>query len=136
MVANSSIARFFEVEKSGSLKEIDTLVHPESRLHARDLVSDKTGRSFESSTVARHAIEPKTNPKEVEEDKFARQITNHLNTAHQDGKFKHLCIAASPHFLGLLRQSLSPSTTQSLSAEIDKDITHMPPLDIKKHFTY
>lgn len=136
MVANSTIARFFEVEKSGSLKEVESFVHPESRMHARDLVSDKPGRSYESATVARHAIEPRTTPKEVEEDLFAKQISEHLHTAHQDGKFKHLYIVASPHFLGLLRQVMTPATTQTLKAEVDKDITHMPPLDIRKHLPY
>ncbi|MBA3237455.1 MAG: host attachment protein [Parachlamydiaceae bacterium] len=136
MVANSSIARFFEVEKSGSLKEIDTFVHPESRLHARDLVSDRPGRSFESASFARSALESRTNPKDVEEDKFARQISEHLHMAHQDGKFSRLYIAAGPRFLGLLRQFMTPTTAQLLTAEIDKDITHMPPLDIRKHLPY
>lgn len=136
MVANSTIARFFEVEKDGSLKEIESFVHPESRLHARDLVSDKTGRSYESATVARHAIEPRTTPKENEEDQFAKQVSEHLHTAHQKGKFKRLYIAASPHFLGLLRQAMPSSITQSLTAEIDKDITHMNPLEVRKHLPY
>lgn len=136
MVANSTIARFFEVEKSGALKEIESFVHPESRMHARDLVSDRPGRSYESATVARHAIEPRTSPKEVEENEFAKQISDHLHTAHQEGKFKHLYIASSPHFLGLLRQCMTSTTMHALKAEIDKDITHMPPLDIRKHLPY
>lgn len=136
MVANSSTARFFEVEKDGSLKEFELVEHPESRMYARDLVSDRPGRSFESATVARHAIEPTTSPKEVEFNHFAKQLTEILNSAHQEGKFKRLYIVASPHFLGLLRPLIKSSTAQALTAEIDKDMTQLSAQEIRKQLPY
>ncbi|MBA3603708.1 MAG: host attachment protein [Parachlamydiaceae bacterium] len=41
VVANSATARVFELEKSGNIKEIETLVHAQSRLHGRDLTTDR-----------------------------------------------------------------------------------------------
>ncbi|MES9844878.1 MAG: host attachment protein, partial [Candidatus Sedimenticola sp. 6PFRAG5] len=45
VVADTSRARIFSADKpASSLVEIQTLAHPESRLHEGDLVSDKAGR--------------------------------------------------------------------------------------------
>ncbi len=133
MVANSSVARFFEIEKNGQLKEINTLIHPESRLHGRDLTSDRPGRAFESTHTARHAMEPPTSPKEVEFEAFAHFISEHLDAAHNEKLFDRLHIAAGPHFLGLLRQAIKPNTAKSLQSTIDKDMTQMTPAEIRTH---
>lgn len=133
MVANSSIARFFLMEKNGSsLTEIETLVHSASRLHGRDLKSDGPGRTQESSTRGRHATDPDTLPQEVQFETFARTLANHLELAKNENKYDRLIIAASPHFLGLLRQNLRPNTTKILEMTIDKDLTHMNPKEIKE----
>ena len=39
VVANSNCARIFEIEKDLKLKELETLIHPESKLRDSDLVS-------------------------------------------------------------------------------------------------
>lgn len=136
MVANSSVARFFEIEKNGQLKEINTLVHPGSRLHARDLTSERPGKAYESTGPVRHAIEPVTSPKEVEFEAFAHFISEHLDAAHSDKLFDRLYIAAGPHFLGLLRQAMKPNTAKALHSTIDKDMTQMTPAEIRTHLAY
>jgi protein required for attachment to host cells len=133
MVANSTIARFFELDKNGNLTEIETLVHPEGRLHGRDLTSDRPGRSYESSNPSRHAMEPSTSPKEVEFEIFAKDISNHLHNALNEGRYSRLQIAASPHFLGLLRQVITGSTAKAVSREIDKDMTQLKADEIKQY---
>lgn len=136
MVANSSVARFFEMDKNGQLKEFNTLIHPGSRLHGRDLTSDRPGRAYESVGTARHAIQQTTSPKEVEFEAFAHFISDHLAAAHTDKQFDRLYIAASPHFLGLLRQTMKPSTAKALHSTIDKDMTQMTPDEIRTHLEY
>lgn len=131
MVANSSVARFFEMDKTGHLKEFNTLIHPGSRLHGRDLTSDRPGRSFDSVGTGRHAMEQTTPPKEVEFEAFAHSISEHLATAHTDKQFDRLYIAASPHFLGLLRQAIKPGTAKALHSTVDKDMTQMTPDEIQ-----
>lgn len=135
IVANSTLARFFQVEKTGELKEIETLIHPESRLHARDLVSERPGRAYESANSARHAIEPATSPKELEFELFAKQVADYLNKAVLDKKFDRLWLSASPHFLGLLRQAITPNTSHALIATIDKDMTQLTPAKIREQMT-
>lgn len=136
IVANSSVARFFEIQKDGQLKEFNTLIHPESRLHGRDLTSDRPGRTFESVGKGRSAMEQHTSPKEVEFETFAHYISDHLATAHGEGQFDRLYIAAGPHFLGLLRQAIKPSTAKAIQSTIDKDMTQMTPEEIRTHLEY
>jgi protein required for attachment to host cells len=133
LVANSATARIFNMESNGSLTELKALMHPASRLHQRDLVSDREGRSFESAYPAHHALEPPTPAKQVEFAIFAKLISDHLNEEHRAGKFNKLYIAASPHFLGLLRKDFSPQIVETIAGEIDKDITHLPASEVKAH---
>jgi len=136
VVANSSLARIFKIEKRHELKEIKILEHPESRLHNIDLVSDKPGRDFESSGTRRHALEAKTLPKRLEFAIFAKDIADFLENARNKGEFDSLYIAANPSLLGLLRESLHSATLKLIKAEVDKDFTQMKIQDIPSHLPF
>lgn len=136
VVANSSLARIFKIEKQHELKELKILEHPESRLHNLDLVSDKPGRDFESTGIRRHALEPKVLPKRQEFAVFAKSIANYLEHAHKQGEFESLYVAASPSLLGLLRQALHPNTAKLIKGEVDKDMTQMKPQEISSHLPF
>lgn len=125
LVANSSIAHLFKIETIKEFKEIKVMEHPESRLHNIDLVSDKPGTDFESVGTARHALEPKTLPKDQEFNLFAKSIAEHLEQAFNNQEFESLYIAASPSMLGLLRQTLHSNVIKSIKGEVDKDFTQM-----------
>lgn len=59
VVADSSSCRLFAAGKPiGPLQELESLVHPEGRMHGRDLVSGQPGRAFDSKGAGRHAMEP------------------------------------------------------------------------------
>lgn len=133
LVANSAIAKIYRASNNNVLEEIQQLTHPESRLHVRDLVTDRQGRGFESATNGRHPMEPTTSPKETEFINFARDISLHLTNAHNEGKFGKLYIIAAPHFLGLLRDLLKPNMAPLLAGEIDKDITQYDTKKIREH---
>lgn len=130
IVANSTIAHVFKIQRQDSLIEIETLVHPESRLHNRDLVSDKPGRDFESFGARRHSMEQKTDPKDQEFMIFADHIVKYLDNAKNEGKFDRLYLAASPNFLGLLRQRMVPAIGNLIGGEVNKDLTQLTPEEI------
>jgi protein required for attachment to host cells len=136
VVANSSIARIYKIEKKHDLFEIKVLEHPESRLHNLDLVSDKPGRDFESAGIGKHSLEPKTLPKRQEFALFAKSIADYLENARNQGEFDTLYVAANPSLLGLLRQSLHPNTAKLLKGEVDKDLTLLKPRDIPTHLPF
>lgn len=136
VVADNAYARVFNLEKNRALKEIETLVHPESRLHERDLVSDRPGRTFESHTVARRSMGQETPPKKQEAIIFARLVARYLETAVSNGVIERIYLAASPSFLGLLRQSLSKNTAELIVSEINKEITHLNTSEIEAFFPF
>jgi protein required for attachment to host cells len=125
LVANSSFARIYKVEKNHTLVELEVFEHPESRLHEMDLTSGKPGRVFDRFGGGRHAMEQQTSPKMNEFMIFAKQLSSHLDTARNKGTFGKLYIAASPLFLGLLRQEISSLTAELIAGEVPKDMTHV-----------
>ena len=87
LIANSSLARIYKLEKNHQLAELNVFEHPESRLHNLDLVSDKPGRDFESGGTRRHALEQKTSPKKQEFSHFAKLLADYLEEERNQGNF-------------------------------------------------
>jgi protein required for attachment to host cells len=134
LVANSTRARILEADKAiGPLNEVEALVHPEGRLHERDLTSDLPGRAFDSAGQGRHAMEQPVDPKQQEMITFARFLAQRLDEAREQGEFKQLIIVAAPALLGRLRKSLSPETARRVSYELDKNISLLRPEEIRQH---
>lgn len=136
LVANSTFARIFRVEKRGAMKEVEVIEHREGRKHEKDLASDKPGRAFESFGNGRSALEVKTSMKKQEFAAFAKLLSDRLESARLKGQFTRLFLAANPTFLGLLRTVLTPSTIGLIAGEVDKDITHLDEETIISHFPY
>lgn len=124
VVADASRARLFSREKKFSdLQEVESLVHPESRLRRQDLVSDRPGQVQESRTPGEYAAEEGTDPKDVEARAFARELADRLHKAHQEGRFKHLVLLADPRFLGELRKHLDGPTAEAVAATAAVNLT-------------
>jgi protein required for attachment to host cells len=125
LVANSSQARLFSLENLKTLHEVNDFVHPEGRLHDRDIIDQKPGRTNDSTSPHRHAIEPKTSQKELALEQFARSISNYLEKEYRASAFSKLFIAAGPAFLGMLRKELKPDVAQAVQKEVPKDIVRL-----------
>lgn len=122
VVADSTRARILSLEHR-ALSELEDLVHPASRTPDRDLVSDRGGRSFDSSRQGgRHAMEPQHTPKQVEVDAFARQLAQRLDAARAKGEFDELILIAAPQFLGQLSAHLDDLTQRLVMRRIDKNL--------------
>lgn len=125
VVADGAYARIFKLEEDRTLIELETLVHPQSRLKDRDLVTDRPGRTFESHTSMRRSVGQQEAIKKHEAVNFAKSVSVYLNNAVVNGMVHRIYLAASPSFLGLLRQELDKATAQVIVSEIDKEITHL-----------
>lgn len=119
-----------------NLIEIKTLVHPELGLPERERLSDAPGRAFDSMGEGRHALEPSTSLKDQEMQAFSRQLAEDLRKAHERNDFGKLVIAASPAFLGCLRKHIDPQLASTISLEINKDLTLLPPTQIRAQLPY
>lgn len=133
IVADGSRARIFEVGSSSDLHEIETLAHPESRLHEQELTSDLPGRAFDSSGEGRHAMGQTVEPKKHEVEAFARQLVDHLEKARTDNRLGKLVVIAAPAMLGELRNAFGTELRKLVAAEIDKDLTQHSIEDIQQH---
>jgi protein required for attachment to host cells len=95
-------------------------------------VSDRLGRSHSSTTPARSAIAPKTDPHRAAEDAFAKTLARHLDALEREVPRK-LLIFAAPAFLVALRKALSRPVALNIAAEIDRDLVKAPIEDVRAH---
>lgn len=133
MVADKSKARIFTVaDPRGALLDEVVLEHPQAREREQALTSDRPGRSFDSKGQGRHAIGTSVEPGQQETIRFAKQITDHLQAAHNEGRCERLLLVAGPPLLGLLKENLKTSSGLDVSV-VEKNLGQYDALEIRKH---
>src|SRR5579884_4315224 len=91
LVADASRARLFHERTHGAYELVATFDHADSRARVRDLMADATGRKPVGPSVGAHyggrsvslgsgrpGVAPDTDAKEVEAEKFARELADVL----------------------------------------------------------
>jgi protein required for attachment to host cells len=151
--ANAGRARFFsQSDPAQPLQEIEDMVNAAVRLPAADTQTDKLSPTAAGSSshaiggaeaagfahnakagAPNKAYQPADTPSDHVSQQFARDISAYLLQAHQEGRFKHLAIFASPHFLGVLRALLAPQLLSLVTFEADKDYTNANPQQLREH---
>ena len=139
--ANASRARIFsQAGASANLEEIEDMNNSGARLRTVESETDKLGPT--SATKSMHntggalpnkAYEPHQTPVEHQTELFAKNIAEFLLKGQQQGRFKQLCVVASPQFLGVLRQQLNPNVASAVSMELNKDYTQASPAELQEH---
>jgi protein required for attachment to host cells len=128
VVADRSRARIFSVATpKGPLLEIESLVHPETRAHERDLTSDRPGRSSD-----RHALGNANSARDQQAQEFAREIAERLEDGRVHGQFEKLILIAGPDPLGLLRKAMHAPLSKLVVQTIDKNVTQQGAAEIRK----
>jgi protein required for attachment to host cells len=131
VAANASRARIFAQRNfSDPLEEVADLVNPAARERETDIVTDNGDQR--AAGKSRHGTgqpttgsdyQPHQTPQQHEAEKFARDVADYLERAHNEGRFAEVCLVASPEFLGLLRRQVGPRLGDFVTAEINKDYT-------------
>lgn len=133
LVASDANAKLYRMSHFPKIEQIHTFEHPESRLLNHELVSSKPGRNFDRTGTNRHSYEPKSDPQQLEAEKFAKEVSDYLHHALQNKEFDHLYLFAGPTFLGFLRQHLDPQVTSRIKAEAAKDLSKREKSEIETH---
>jgi protein required for attachment to host cells len=134
VVADSARARILSaVNPSSALRPVEQLVSPASRMHDRDLTSDKPGRALDGTGKGRHATSSPKTAKEQIAINFAREVADHLEKGRIDNQYERLVLVADPKFLGLLMKSLSDPAAKLVSLKIDKDLSKLSEEEIREH---
>ena len=124
VVADSARARVFTTgETNSELHEIEVLVHPEGRMHDREISSDLPGKEGGVPGGGAHAYESQTDPKDYELKSFSRRVANYVEDVRKANGLSRLLLIAAPKFLGALRSQLSSETREKIIFEQDKNLT-------------
>lgn len=127
VVADSRLAKIY-THKMNSHKEppilLHTIEHPESKLRDQDLVSDRPGH-YKTGGTSRGAYVPRTEPKEVEINKFAQELAHLLDQGRVQNQFEYLFIFAEPHFYGLMGMHMTKHVKDMIKKVVQKDYTHL-----------
>jgi protein required for attachment to host cells len=139
-------SRLFRTKPPGHRYElIASFDHPESRARVSDLVADVNGRkpaggsrglgvvrSRPSGFHGRPGVEADADPKEVEAQKFARDLAAEMEKGLDEHAYDALVLVAPPHFLGMVRAKVSEQVAKRVEGTIDKDLAAMEPREIER----
>lgn len=127
LVCDSARGRLFETRGDGASWDLlEVLAHSESRSKASELSSDHAGQSSSQGPSVHHnALAPSSSPKDVEKGHFGHALVTMLDRAMRAKTFDRLVLVAPPHFLGMLKNELTPELRKHLVATVDKDLTHV-----------
>lgn len=100
-----------------------------------DLVSDRQGRSFESSGATRHPLEPRSNPRDRLKHDFLAGLATELDARLATGAFDRLLVVAPPQALGELRGLFTDRVRAVVTGELAKDLTKTPSHDLAHHLS-
>lgn len=135
LIANASHARIFLNRGCNKgLELIKDMEHPDSRKKGLELVSDEAGRQKQSAGAgARPGMEPDTQPKVLEAQRFARELADFLCEARKQNSFNRLLLVAPPNFLGLMREHLDTQTANLVIETMSKDYTRAGDNELMAH---
>lgn len=133
LVANQSRMRIFATEPDGKLVQVTQLDNPRADEQAREIVTDRPGRAFDSRGEGRHAMEPSVDPKEQEAIRFAKAIADEIENARSKNEFQKLVLVAGPEFLGRIRAELTDAAAKTVEREIGKNLTHLDEAEVRAY---
>ncbi|WP_080682404.1 host attachment protein [Sorangium cellulosum] len=138
LVSDASRAQLYREEPAGKgFTLLESYSHEESRARVRDLMADAHGRKPNGTPggngnisgggggtyLGRPGAAPDTDPKEVEKQKFAQELAEVLEKGLNEHAYDSLVLIAPPHFLGLLRGTVSKQVSNHIETSVDKDLS-------------
>jgi protein required for attachment to host cells len=134
LIADGARARIFANDGPG--KGIEAVSGGEFSADHRpdhEIVSDRSGRTFESVGATRHAIEPRHDPHRELKRAFSEQLADMLDKQLAAKAYDRIVLVAPPVTLGDLRSALSDHVKAAVYAELDKDLTKTPMAELPQH---
>lgn len=135
LLADGAAARIYEEDSPEHYKLLKEFSSVESHKLTREIVSDEPGRSHDRFGAHRHALESRSDPQEVEKEKFVKSVATHINAAALNGECDVLTLCAPPRVLGELREYLDKHGQKLVKAEFHKDLMKTPLHELSQHLT-
>ncbi|MGC8470150.1 MAG: host attachment protein [Acetobacteraceae bacterium] len=143
LVARAKV--WFVIADAGRARIVSPAAHPggwktvralESMvLHEKesDLGRDRPGRSFESATAARHAIERREAAKARGARAFLAELADLVDAAAEEGEFARLVLVAPTPVLHNLAAALGPDAAGRVALSVAKDLAKVPDGELARH---
>jgi protein required for attachment to host cells len=127
-VCNRTEARVFQTNhRDGKdLKLITKLENPRGRLKNQDINADKPGSSMGTKFSYPVQMTNTQEPTERVAQIFAKDISQVLEKGRVDHAYDDLVLVGEPHFLGIIRSSLSRPTYNTVKRTLRKDLVNVP----------
>jgi protein required for attachment to host cells len=136
VIADGANARVLEsVGRGGTFKPVVGLSFDSHAPASRDIVSERPGRTYNSTGRLRHAIEPRVDAHERHEAEFLKSVADRLDAALRQKTYDDLILIAPPRALGILRKQLSSQARRRLRGELDSDLIKRTDAEIVKLVT-
>ncbi|NVJ10194.1 host attachment protein [Myxococcus sp. AM001] len=131
LVGNASRARLFATDAKAEedWRLVEEFHHEESRAHQGKLLEQTDNPNAGTLHGPPMENEP-DGRKELEHDRFARELSSFLDQGHDRHDFDKLVIAAPPGFLGRMRRALSTRVRQRVLLDVDSDYSSVPAKDL------
>ncbi len=120
-------AKLFNSSSNSTLSSVNDFIHPESREKGINLVADRSGHSGHGTFVE------SSDPKQVEADRFAKELAVALEQGRVSNQFQDLIIAAPAKFRGLLHKYINSQLDHLVSVNINRDYTKNGTKVLVKH---
>jgi protein required for attachment to host cells len=105
----------------------------EAKRKAADLGADRPGRGQESVGTTRHALEPRSDPKDVAKLAFVGLIAEEINRAVAQEEVRALVLVAPPRVMSELREQLDRRADSCVVATLPKDLANTPDTELGEH---
>lgn len=127
VVADAADAKFFEQTRHADAPRlIHELDNPMGRRRARDIMTDRMGYRGNHPSNWQQAVPQQTDPVEVEEERFARQIAAYMQDLVDDGRCSTFSLFTPPQLLGRLRKHLSKRVEDRVIQEEATELKNVP----------
>jgi protein required for attachment to host cells len=133
VIADGGHARFVRPATDNALHTFEAVDSATLHKKDHDLVSDRPGRSFESGSTGRHAYTPRTDPHELEKDRFAQAVAAKVNEDVAAGVFDEVVLVAPPHVLSELTDALDLPAKAIVLGSLAKDLVKTPDHELWPH---
>jgi protein required for attachment to host cells len=136
VVANAARARVLEAgDGPARFTHVADLVHPQSRLKGVQLAALKGGDRAGHVEGTGHgpgsaAYEPRTDPRERERDRFAREVAQAINDGVARGRCAGVTLVAPDPFLGHVKGHLDAQARKALLRTLPSDMTMLSEDDL------
>jgi len=121
-------------EKAASYVTLREFTSQTAHASSHELGGDRPGRTQESATTVRHAIQPRSDPHEQGKQEFAREVAAVLNEASANNEFDRIVLMAQPRLAASLRAGLAEAVRRKIVGALQKDLTKVPDHELARHF--